>query len=317
MKLAEIFGARLKRQEPLSRHTNYRVGGPADFYLEAKTVVEVATAVKAAQEDHLPIFVLGGGSNILVSDAGVRGLVLVLNMRKVTVEGTKVIAEAGAVTAAVANVSAGAGLTGFEWAVGVPGTIGGAVRGNAGCFGGEMKDAVESVDAIDMRTGQDSKFNIQDSRFAYRESRFKTEPFVVTSVTLSLSKGDAPTALAAIKDFMSRRKEKQPLEYSSAGCIFKNFEFADSTSLDARLRAILPQEFVDARRIPAGWLIDRVDIKGTRIGDALISEKHGNFFVNAGNASAEQIIELISLAKMKVRDAFGVQLQDEIQLVGF
>ncbi len=317
MKLQESFGDRLKQNEPLNLHTNYRIGGPADWYLEVKTKEEVQAAVRGAAEDGLPIFVLGGGSNILVSDQGIRGLVLVMNMRKIQIKETRVMADAGAVTAGVAKASAEAGLTGFEWAIGIPGTIGGAVRGNAGCFGGEMKDVVKKVEAVDMRTGETISFMIKDVRFGYRESRFKHEPLVVIGVILSLSKDDRSTCLATVSDFLGRRKEKQPLEYSSAGCIFKNFEFKVESEISEKLRPLAPTDFLQTKRIPAGWLIDRVDLKGKRVGDAMISEKHGNFFVNIGNATAEEVVQLISIAKMEVRDTFGVQLTEEIQYVGF
>jgi UDP-N-acetylmuramate dehydrogenase len=316
MVLAGAFGDRLKKDEPLKKHTNYRIGGPADFYLELKSGDEVSRAVTAAKKDGVPIFVLGGGSNILVSDAGFRGLVIVLAMRSVLVEGQKCIADAGAVTAAVAKKSAEAGLTGFEWAVGVPGTIGGAVRGNAGCFGDETRSAVETVEAISLESGEKRFFMSDECGFAYRESRFKHERSVVTRVTLALKTGEREAGLAAIKNFISRRKEKQPLEYSSAGCIFKNYEIPDN-GVSEKLLAVLPKEFVDAKRVPAGWLIDQAGLKGATSGDAKISDKHGNFFVNVGGADASDIVILISRVKTAVRDAYGVQLNEEIQLVGF
>jgi len=317
MRIEDSFGSALRRDEPLGKHANYRIGGPADYYLEVATPEAASGAIRAAREDHLPIFVLGGGSNILISDAGFRGLVLVYTGRGTTIEGERVIADAGAITAGVAKRTAQAGLTGFEWAVGVPGTIGGAARGNAGCFGGETREATDSIEAVSLTTGERRTFMREDCGFAYRESRFKREPWLIVRVTLALAAGDRSRALAAVTGYLEERKGKQPLEYSSAGCIFKNFEFTDPAELPSRVRELVPREFLEARRIPAGWLIDRAELKGKRIGDAMVSDTHGNFFVNAGSATAEQVVQLISFAKMKVRDLFGVQLMEEIQYVGF
>ncbi len=317
MKLLELFGDRVKANEPLKNHTTYRIGGPADLYLSVDSADEAVRAVKAARADGLPIFVLGGGSNILVSDAGFRGLVLSCGARKIKIEGDRLIADAGAVTFLAVKRSAEAGLAGLEWAAGIPGTIGGAIRGNAGAYGGEMKDAIATVEAVDLRSGEMRTFDRRDCLFGYRDSVFKREPWLVLRAALALSPGDRDALVAKLAELTAKRRENLPLEHGSAGCCFKNIIIAELPALPERLRDILPSKYQESGRIPAAWLIDQAGLKGKRIGGALVSEKNCNFLVNADKATADEVMQLVSCVKMKVRDEFGVQLQEEVQYVGF
>ncbi len=228
------------------------------------------------------------------------------------------MAAAGCFTGLVAKQRQLSGLTGFEWGVGVPGTIGGATYGDAGCFGGEMKDVVAAVDAYDVTNRTRVTYSNADCRFGYRDSRFKHEPHVILSTTLELKAGDAAVAKARIDEIMAKRKETQPQGAFTAGCLFKNYEFSDPSDIVKLQREDdVPQTFLDAKRIPAGWLVDRLGLKGQTVGKAQVSPVHGNFLVNLGGATAQDVLALSSLVKMKVRDELGVLLEDEVQYLGF
>lgn len=318
--LVNAFGERVKKDEPLAKHVHIRIGGPADFYVEAKSSEEIVQAVEAAVLDQLPFAIFGGGSNTLPSDDGFRGLVIQAANRGWSVDGASVTAEAGVPTGFLARKTAEAGLTGLEWAVSLPGTIGGAVRGNAGCFGGEIKDTLESVEilrVIDGRTERSVCKN-EECGFGYRESRFKRSGDVVLSAKFALSTAPKESCLAKLEDVLSKRKADQPSDAPSAGCMFKNFDFKEESEL-AKLkeRVDIPEAFLRAKRLPAGWLIEQADLKGKTIGRAQVSSKHGNFLLNLGGATASDVLQLISLIKMRIRDDYGLQLEEEVQLLGF
>jgi UDP-N-acetylmuramate dehydrogenase len=308
-----------KRDEPMSGHTTLKVGGPARLFVVAETAEALVQAAQAATSVGVPFVVIGGGSNVLVSDEGFEGVVIVASDRTVTVDGTNVTAAAGAFTSLVARKAGEAGCAGFEWGATVPGTIGGATYGNAGCFGGEMKDVVASVDALDVAKGERVTLQNAECGFGYRDSRFKREPFVILSVTLALKQGDAAGIAKAIDALMEKRKASQPLGAGSAGCLFKNFMYDDDAVLEILKRHVdeIPADMLNAKRISAGWLVDRLGLKGTKVGGAQVSPEHGNFIVNTGTARAQDIIALSSIVKMKVRDDLGILLEDEVQLVGF
>jgi UDP-N-acetylmuramate dehydrogenase len=318
--LKEQFGDRLKENEPLAKHVNFRIGGPARWYIEAKTSDEIGTIVRAARTSGLKFAVLGGGSNTLPSDQGFDGLVIQAANRNWSVNGEVAAAEAGVLSSFLARKTAEAGLTGFEWAATLPGTIGGAVRGNAGCFGGEMSDVIESVEALDLNDPAAATriFTDEECLFGYRDSIFKRGDFIVLAAVLKLTKAPVAFCLDRLEKVLEKRKAEQPTGQSSAGCMFKNFEYQDDEAV-AKLKSRLnvPPEFLSRKRIPAGWLIERADLKGKKIGDAQVSDKHGNFLVNSGSATASEVIQLISLVKMKIRDEYGIQLEEEVQLLGF
>ncbi len=307
-----------KHDESMALHTYLKIGGAARFFFVAKTTEDLVRAVSAAQEVKVPFAVIGGGSNLLVSDEGYEGLVIQAADTSFKIEGNQVRIAAGAFTALIARATADAGLEGFEWGVGVPGTIGGATFGNAGCFGGEMKDMVASVDVLRLSDGVFATYTNAECGFGYRESRFKHESHIILSTTLSLKAGDREVAKAKIADIMSKRKESQPQGAFTAGCLFKNFDFQDESALDILKREDeVPAEFLQTKRIPAGWLIDKLGLKGKAVGQAQVSPVHGNFLVNLGQARAQDVIQLSSLVKMKVRDELGILLEDEVQYLGF
>ncbi len=311
-KLKKIFGDRLKANEPLSAHSTFRVGGPAKWFVEARTAAEITKAVELCQQEQIDFAVIGGGTNMLASDSGYDGLVIKMANRAYEIQGNKIFAEAGALTVAVARAAADADLTEFEWAVAVPGTIGGAVYGNAGCFGGEMKDVVERVRII--RDGQVQELTNQELQFGYRDSILKGTNDIVLDVTLVLEPGTEEEIKSKMNEFLEKRKASQPLGASCAGCTFKNFEYSDESEIDILKRSDqVPEAMLENKLISAGWLIDEAGLKGETIGGASVSTDHGNFIVNDGTATADQIIQLISKIKMRVRDEYGIQLQEEIQ----
>lgn len=313
--LKNIFQDRLKENELLSRHTNFRIGGPAKWLVEAKSADEITKAIQLAEKNGVKWFVMGGGSNTLASDTGFDGLVIKLAMRGYKIDGTTVVAEAGMPTGALARATAEAGLAGFEWAVTLPGTIGGAVRGNAGCFGGEMKDSVKEV--LILRDGQPVTLSGHELSFGYRDSFFKHSKDIVISVTLELLSGDAVVLKQKMDEQINKRKAAQPFYGGSAGCIFKNYEIKDNEFDRIKLESDIPVEMLEKKQISTGWLIQQMDLKGKQIGGAKISEEHGNFIVNLGDAKADDVIQLISLVKMNARDHFGVQLEEEVEYLGF
>ncbi|MFH1973140.1 MAG: UDP-N-acetylmuramate dehydrogenase [Patescibacteria group bacterium] len=307
------------KDEPLSGHTTLRIGGLAKLFVVAGTNDELIAAVEAAKRLDIPWVILGGGSNTLVSDDGFEGVVIMAGNRKIVIDGTCIVADAGAFTVTVARQAAEAGLLGFAWGATVPGTIGGATVGNAGCFGGEMKDILTTVEAYDVTASKRLTLANDACGFAYRESRFKREPLLVLSVTLALKAGNAEAAQKEIETMVSKRKSSQPLGEASAGCMFKNFEYTDASALDILKRHVdeVPSDMLAKKRIPAGWLIDRLGLKGMSVGKTAVSGTHANFIVVQNGARAQDVIALTSMVKMKVRDDLGILLEDELRLVGF
>lgn len=304
--------------EPMAKHTNFRVGGPARLYVVAVDADALIRAVQAAEDAKIPWYVFGGGSNLLVADEGFEGLVIQSGLRDLQVDQNRVTAGSGVITGLAARKAADAGLTGFEWAIGVPGTIGGAVYGNAGCYGGEMKDVIETVDAYRVADRERVTYQNADCAFAYRESRFKKEPHLILGCAIRLTPGDAITAKRRMQEIVETRKEKQPLEKSSAGCAFKNFEFSDPVQIATLLENVaVPPEMIEQGRIGAGWLVEQAGACGLSVGGVSVSEKHGNFLVHTGNASAQDVLVLIHQVKDRIRERFGIELQEEVQLLEF
>lgn len=315
--IARIPSARLN--EPMSKHTTFRLGGSARLYVVAGSSDAILEAVKASIELDIPWCIIGGGTNLLVADSGFEGVVIQAANRSLKIDGRVVQVESGLVSALVARKTVEAGLTGFEWAVGLPGSIGGAIYGDAGCYGAEMRDAIVSVDAYQVNAKKRVQIKNVDCHFGYRDSIFKHEQYVILGCELQLDIAvDPALSRAQMEKILQERRDKQPLGESSAGCVFKNFEFQDVGSLDILRRDLdIPATMLSAKRIPAGWLIDQANLKGVAVGDFQVSEKHGNFLVNKGKGKAEDVLALISLIKMRVRDTFGIELQEEVQLLGF
>lgn len=305
--------------EPMAKHTNIRIGGPVKLFLRAQTPDVLVVALEISQELGISFHVFGGGSNLLVSDQGYDGLIIQCAFREIKLRNKTITAEAGAITSVVARQTAEAGLEGFEWAVGVPGTIGGAIYGNSGCYGGETKDNLVTVDCIRLSDMKRMVYTKADCKFGYRDSRFKAEPHVILRATFCLIPAEAESLTKRMEDITQSRKEKQPMENSSAGCMFKNFVFKDESKIQKLKDMVkdIPAKMLERKSISAGWLVSQAGLLGERVGDAQVSEKHGNFLVNVGQARAQDILMLTSKVKMKIRDEYNIMLEDEVQLVGF
>lgn len=301
----------------MSKHTTLRIGGPARFYFDAQTSDDLIRGVEAAKELGLNYYILGGGSNILVADSGFDGLVIHAVNKNLRLQGEKLYVEAGAINAQVVRETVNAGLAGLEWLATIPGTIGGAVYGNAGCFGKSMRDFISKVDVY--RGGAKRRLGLKDCQFGYRDSIFKRNDDIILSAELTLAPGNKSAGLKKIEEFMQKRKESQPLGQACAGSTFKNFKFRDEKDIDILKQKAkdIPEEFIQKKYIPAGWLLDKVGARGMEMGDIKVSDQHANWLINQGKGRAEQFIMLTSKLKMLVRDELGIQLEEEIQLVGF
>jgi UDP-N-acetylmuramate dehydrogenase len=299
----------------LAPYTTFKIGGPARFFVEAESENEILEALEFAREKNLPVFILGGGSNVLVNDKGFDGLVIKILNTQYSILNTGIECGAGVLLSKIVNESAKAGLSGLEWAAGIPGTIAGAVRGNAGAFGGTMADVVESVKALNI---EDLGVKVYDSgkcKFGYRDSIFKQDSsLMILSVTLKLKKGDQKESEKIIKEILVKRKKNQP-EFPSPGSFFKNPIVKDKKLI--REFEIDTGKKIKDNKIPAGYLIDRAGLRGKKVGGAMISKEHANFIVNIGKATADNVITLVAMAKTRVRNKYGIQLEEEIRYVGF
>lgn len=289
-----IPAQRMLMDELMSEHTTFAVGGPADILVLPQSVKEMSLAIRAARSLELPVTVLGGGSNVLVRDGGIRGVVIQLNqMTKVlSCNGTKILASAGYMLKDVCQFAQQQGLTGVEFACGIPGTLGGAVFMNAGAYGGEMSHVVSRVRTVNS-TGGVHTYNAPNLGFAYRQSRFQKSQEFVVEIELTLRQGDKKEIQQAMDDLMQKRRSKQPLEMHSAGSTFKR-----------------PPGYF------AGTLIDQTGLKGLSCGDAQVSTKHAGFVVNTGHASAKDVLQVIHEVQKRVENAHGVHLEPEVRILG-
>lgn len=297
-RVAAVFAAHgvteIRWNEPMARHTTWRVGGPADVFVVPQSVDEIAGALRAAGELGLPWTVVGRGSNMLVLDGGIRGLVLKLAdpVGWIEVDGHRLVAGGGRSFVSAAHVAIRHGLSGLEFATGIPGSVGGAVMMNAGAHGGEVKDVLAWADVMDGR-GEIRRLARADLRFAYRYSRLKDEPGVVIAAAFDLEPGDREEMLSRVRAWSMRRASTQPLSQPNCGSVFRNPEGTH-----------------------AGRLIEEAGLKGLTIGGAQVSPKHANFIVNLGHARASDILMLIRRVQETVRERFGIELETEVRIVG-
>lgn len=313
------FTFNVTENEPMSRHTTLRVGGPAQYFFVGRSVSDISRAVIEAVAKKIQYAFLGGGSNTLVADNGFNGLIIQIAMTRVEVKDHNLRVEAGAPSVLAARKAAEHGFSGIEWMVTLPGSVGGAVYGNAGAFGSETKDRITSVEAVDDH-GEIQIFKKSDCAFAYRNSIFKKRKpeLVVLAATFSLELGDTKTITAHMNEFLAKRKDEQPLGASSAGCMFKNVEVKSGEA--DRYLAILPDEahnFVRRGRIPAGWLIQKAGLKNFSVGKATVSDRHANFCLNLGGATASDIKTLSERIQDRVASVFSIHLEPEVQFLGF
>lgn len=289
-----IAKERVYVDEPMSRHTTFRVGGPADFFVTPKAKEEVRDVIRICKEAGMPYYIIGNGSNLLVSDAGYRGVIVQIykKMNEVKVEGDLVKAQAGALLSGIAAKALGAELSGFEFASGIPGTIGGACVMNAGAYGGEMKDVLESVTVL---TGEGKIIELgrNELELGYRTSVIAKKGYIVLGAVLKLERGDGEKIKTYMDELKEKRVTKQPLEYPSAGSTFKR-----------------PEGYF------AGKLIQDSGLKGFTVGGAQVSEKHSGFVINKGNATAADVMELIRQVTAKVKEDTGVTMEPEVKQIG-
>lgn len=306
----------LKRNIPLSEHTTFHIGGPADFYAEASGALEIAQALEYADKHHLPAYILGGGSNVIFPDAGFRGLVIKLQDGGIHIHGDKISAGAGMPLFNVVWAAKDASLAGIESLAGIPGSYGGAVRGNAGAFGTEIGDAITAVKGFDRDTGMIREFKRDECKFTYRSSIFKENPnLLILSADIKLRQGNKEELEQIIKATVAKREKKHPQDAWCAGSFFMNPVVKDE-KLRKEFEKDLGMKPKD-EKLPAGWLIDHVGLRGKKIGGAMMSTLHPNYLINTGDAKAEDVITLASLVKTRVRDELGVKLKEEVQYVGF
>ncbi len=273
-------------KEPMKRHTTFRIGGEADFYLKPNGIEEMAKLIKYCNSINMEYCIIGNGSNLLVGDEGYRGAIIQVfdNKNHLRIEGKKIIAGAGALLSQIANFAWENELTGMEFAAGIPGTIGGAVVMNAGAYGSEMKEIVTKVEAV-TGNGEIIFLTEEELGFGYRMSIFKKRPLIAMEVTLELEKGEKSMIKARMNELKEKRVKSQPLEFPSAGSVFKR-----------------PEGYY------AGKLIMDAGLRGFRVGGAMVSKKHCGFIINVGDASAKDVKDLIGEIQDRVREKFGVML---------
>lgn len=305
----------VQKNVSLKELTTFKIGGAADYFIAASTQTEMREALEWAREHQQPIFVFGGGSNILVNDAGFRGTVIQYSDKTTRVENSVLYAGSGCKLLAVVTAAAASSLSGLQNLTGIPGTIGGAVRGNAGAFGVEIKDVVTEVKALHQSTGEIKMFTVAECAFGYRTSYFKTNPdWIVLEATFTLTAGDSKQILAEGAAILAQRNRKQIQDIKSAGSTFINPVVNDE----------LRKQFETEKgttshggRVPAGWLIEKSGLRGARVGGAQSSSMHPNYLINTGEATSADVKELIELIKKAVTEKFGVELKEEIQYLGF
>ena len=280
--------------EPMQNHTTFKIGGPVDILVSPNSIAELKTTLKYCRINNVPLFVFGLGSNILVGDKGIRGVGLKIgnNLNEIQISGEEIYAQAGVRLSELAYTAAAHRLAGLEFAEGIPGSLGGAVVMNAGAYDAQMQDVVFAVEAISPE-GESQVFSYTDIGYDYRKSVFQHNGYIVVAARMRLKKSDQHEIESKMRHYASSRREKQPLEYPSAGSIFKR----------------PPGYFV-------GPMVEKLGLKGYAVGGAQVSVKHAGFIINTGNASAADVLNLIGIITTAAREKFGVTLQTEIRVVG-
>ena len=294
-KLTEyIEEKRIYKDEPMRKHTTFRIGGNADYFVVPKTEEEIRNVIRLCKEERMPYYILGNGSNLLVSDKGYRGVIIEIckKMNEICVEGNFLKVQAGALLSKVGSAALDAGLAGFEFASGIPGTMGGAVFMNAGAYGGEMKDILTEVTVLD-ENNEVRVLKKEELELGYRTSIVAKKGYVVLSAKVELKKGDQMEIRERMNELKVQRTTKQPLEYPSAGSTFKR-----------------PEGYF------AGKLIADAGLRGFQVGGAQVSEKHCGFVINKENATAADIVELMRQIIERVQTEFGVKLEPEVKKLG-
>jgi len=295
----------------LKSHTTFRIGGPAKYFYIAKNSSDLIKAVQQAKKRKMRFFILAGGSNLLISDKGYQGLVIKIKNQNFKAKKNNILSEAGTLLNQLVRLSLQKNLTGLEWAAGIPGTVGGAVTGNAGAFGRTMADIVKEVEVLDVKRNKIKQFKNKDCKFSYRSSIFKrTSHLIILSCQIKLKLGNKQKIKTEIQEHLNYRDKRHPKE-PSAGSVFQNVSIK-------KLKPEFFKEFPQAKKavkenvLPVAFLIDQCDLKGKKIGRVQISQKHPNFIINLGGASSQDVIKLIDLVKKEVNKKFKIKLKEEI-----
>lgn len=294
-RLTEIVGAgSIRREEPMNLHTSFRIGGPADLFVEPAREEQLQEMISFCHLNHVPVMIIGRGSNLLVSDAGIRGVVIRISdrMNQVTIKKDQVIAQAGVSLASLSRTLLQHSMAGFEFAGGIPGTLGGALVMNAGAYGGELKDCTVSCRVI-TKEGTLNTLLLDDMDMGYRSSRLQRTKEVIVSAVLRLKKGNYRQIKFLMDDYWHRRITRQPYYLPSGGSVFKR-----------------PEGYF------AGKLIEDCELKGVSIGGAMVSDIHAGFIVNNGDATAADVVKLMTLIQQRVKKEYGVDLEPELRVVG-
>lgn len=291
-----ISKERIKQNEPMKNHTSFKIGGPAEFYIKITSIKELQKILEFAKKEKIKITILGNGSNVLVSDSGIKGIVIRTNLKEIKIEPKEqnkieITVDDATPIGFLAQKLLKEEITGFEEISGIPGTIGGAILMNAGAHGKEMKDIITEITAIDYN-GKIHKFTNEQAKFTYRNSIFSSGKYIILQAKIILEKGNAKEIKAKMDEYAQFRKEKQPIEYPSAGSTFKR-----------------GTDFITAK------LIDDAGLKGYTIGGAKVSEKHAGFIINTGNATAQDVLDLAKYVTDKVYEKFGKKIEFEIKFL--
>ena len=292
-KLVEIIDKnRIFQNEMMKKHTSFKIGGPADFFIIIESVEELKAVLKFAKELDIPVTCIGNGSNLLIKDNGIRGLTIKLDFKDLTINEDEIEAGAGVPIPVLARKAYENGLSGLEFASGIPGTLGGAIKINAGAYGGEFKDVVDFTTYLDNNLQVHTVSN-EDQNFSYRNSRFNNTDDIIISAKMKLKKENKDIIKAKMDELSAKRKDKQPINFPNAGSVFKR-----------------KNEYIAAE------VIDKCGLKGYNIGDAYISDLHAGFIVNKGNATAQDVIQLIEYIKNTVHEKYNINLELEIKVIG-
>jgi len=298
--MLEAFGPGLEFDKHLAKFTTFKTGGPAKYFLKVHSAEDTSNAVRTARQLNIPFYLIGGGSNLLISDSGIDGLVVKVDVRGLKiVNETNILCGAGEDLMALIDFAADKGLTGLEFASGIWGTVGGAIFGNAGAYGGEIKDVTKEITLVDI-TGKIKRVDREYCKFTYRGSNLKVSKEIVIDTFFELKKGDKKKIREKIDEILHIRSTKHPVEGNSAGSFFKN----------------IPDQTQPYGKLPAGKLLDEVGCKGLSVGGAKVYEKHANIIVNAGQATSSDIRKLADIMKQRVLDKFGILLEEEVIHLG-
>lgn len=307
----------IKRDIPLAPLTTMKVGGPARYFATIRNIQELTEAGEFAQKNNLPIFVLAGGSNVILSSKGLDGLVLDMQITGLSINGNLLTAGAAETMQELVDRSIAANLAGLEWAGGLPGSFGGAIRGNAGCFGAEIKDVIQTVTTFSLTSKKTRLWNNDDCQFGYRDSLFKHQTDeIILEATVALKPGKQAELRAVADDHIGYRQEKHPMEYPNSGSMFKNtpLENIPQQHLNFFEKSVKTDPFPV---VPTARIIAETGLQGLKVGGAQVSDKHTNYVVNLGNATGEDIQQLVTQIQQKVFQKFGIQLETEPAFVGF